>query len=245
MISKNELKFIRSLKNKKYRVSEKRFLVEGSKNVLELMSSDFDVKTILVTKDFFEEHEALFKDHHVEVVSKKVLTEVSSLKTNEKVLAVAHTKEYSVADLDSSRVLFALDGVNDPGNLGTIIRTLDWFGIDQLVCSEDSVEFYNPKVISATMGSFARIKVIYTDLPKFLESEERPKVGADMNGTNLLDWKPSTNEIVVMGSESHGIRDEIKPHLNGLISISGKGEAESLNVGVATGIIAGKLVGSV
>lgn len=244
MISKNELKFIRSLKNKKYRVSEKCFLVEGVKNVLELLDSDFHVRWVAGTKEFQNSHLQELKEVNFKEISKKELNAISSLKTNESVLAVAETRDHSKKDLDNSKIIFALDGVNDPGNFGTIVRTLDWFGIHQMVCSENSVEYYNPKVISATMGSFTRVKVVYTDLFSFLDAAECPIVGADMSGIDLKNWQPHDPMIVVMGSESHGLSQEVRSLLDEVISIKCHGRAESLNVGVATGIISAKITQS-
>ena len=237
MISKNELKFIRSLKNKKYRVSEKCFLVEGSKNVLELLDSNFKIRWVVGTKEFRNVNDRNLEGADFKEIPKSDLSAISTLKTNDSALAVVQCKEFVLEDIDLSGVIYGLDGISDPGNLGTIIRTLDWFGVDQIVCSKDSVEFYNPKVIAATMGSFTRVKIVYTDLVPFLKSSEVSTVGADLTGMDLVQWQPSKPLIVVMGSESHGISQEVKKCLGSLISIKGTGKAESLNVGVATGII--------
>lgn len=245
MISKNELKSIRSLKNKKYRESEKRFLVEGTKNVLELLKSDFRVEKILGTEEFQKDYSTTLDKTKFSLVTKKELKSVSTLATNESCLAVVHQKKFTLSDIDKSKTIFVLDGINDPGNLGTIIRSVDWFGFDQIVCSKGSVEFYNPKVILSSMGSFTRVKVIHSNLNAFLDDCPSLKVGADMNGQNLKQWVINEPIIVVMGSESHGISPEVKTGLDEVISISGSGSAESLNVGVATGIIAAKIAGSV
>ncbi|MCP4460217.1 MAG: RNA methyltransferase, partial [Cytophagales bacterium] len=180
MISKKELKFIRSLKIKKYRTAEKCFLVEGEKNVLELLSSDYKVKRLLVTKNFLATYEKSIDFLPYDVVSDKDLADVSSFVTNDQVLAVVEMRVLSVKDINLSNQVFVLDGIRDPGNLGTIIRTLDWFGYDQLICSEDTAELYNPKVISASMGSFTRVKVAYCNLEKLLSYYDGIKLGADM-----------------------------------------------------------------
>lgn len=241
MVSKNELKFIRSLKNKKYRLSEKRFLVEGEKNVLELLASDFEVVKVLGTESFLSQHKGSLSGHHFDEIKTSTLSEISNLKSNNAAIAIAVMRNYSLNDLDLNAHLFALDGVNDPGNLGTIIRTLDWFGFDQLACSPDTVELYNPKVISACKGSFTRIKVVYTSLEKLLDKYSGPKIGADLTGTSLHDWRPTGATLMVMGSESHGIKAELKGKLDAMVSIKKAGHAESLNVGVATGIICAHL----
>ena len=241
MISRNELKSIRLLKNKKYRTSERRFLIEGEKNVLELIQSDFEIEKVLVTEKFLSETPTLANTPYLEVVSPKVLTEISTVKTNEKAIAVAVQKDFTISSLSNQKTVFVLDGINDPGNLGTIIRTLDWFGFNQVVCSLDTVEFYNPKVISASMGSFTRVKFFYSDLSDWLASKPETKYGADMDGANVMDWKDASPKIIVMGSESHGIRPEVKTHLDSFLTIPRVGNAESLNVGIATGIICARI----
>jgi len=237
MVSKSELKFIRSLKIKKYRTGEKCFLVEGEKNVLELLSSDFHVVKLLVSEQFLEKHRNALGSWEYSMVSSKVLSEVSTLVTNDQVLAVAQMKAFSHSDIDERRLIIGLDGINDPGNLGTIIRTMDWFGFTQLICSEDTVDFYNPKVISATMGSFTRVKVIQTDLTQFLRAFSGRKIGAEMKGKPLQELAVHPPMALIMGSESHGLRPEVQALLDERITIPRVGGAESLNVGIATGII--------
>ncbi len=241
MLSKNELKSIKSLKVKKYRMREKRFIVEGAKNVLELIHSDFEIELIIGLKDFYERFRNEIKKNRFEIVSSKILEQVGTFKTNETCLAVAKCKEYPLSTLDMKEYVFVLDNVNDPGNLGTIIRTLDWFGFNQLVCSESSAEFYNPKVINSSMGSFKRIRVYYTNLVEFLNSMDIAKYGAEMGGQNMFTSSIMPPSIIVMGSESHGISSEVKEVLTDSIAIPKSGEAESLNVAIAMGIIAGYL----
>ena len=237
MISKSELKFIRSLKIKKYRTAEKRFLVEGEKNVLELLSSDYNVDRLFVTSEFLSHYSAKLDKIPHSVVSVKEMQSASLLTSNDQALAIVSMKDESLVKIDSARFIIVLDGINDPGNLGTIIRTMDWFGITQLVCSEDTVDFYNPKVIQSTMGSFTRIQIRYTRLTDFLSTYKGRKIGADISGTPLSDIGISLPAAIVMGSESHGIRPEIRTLLDEFITISKIGKAESLNVGIATGII--------
>lgn len=241
MLSNKEQKVIKSLKVKKYRLREKRFLVEGTKNVLELLDSDFKVDLILGTEAFLNENNFAATNIRSERVKEDLLSQLGTFKTNEQVLAVAQMKEADSFVYDGKSHLFVLDGISDPGNLGTIIRTLDWFGFRNLVCSSNCAEFYHPRVISSTMGSFTRTKVYYEDLPGFLQGISTPKLGADMGGDSLFQRKSLPPHVIVMGSESHGISDEVKSVLDGYISIPKSGEAESLNVGVATGIIAGYL----
>ncbi len=241
MISKSELKLIKSLKVKKYRLREKRFIVEGAKNVLELIKSSYEVETILCTQDFYQANRGHLGNCYTEIVSEKILNDVGTFKSNDACIAVVHSREDSQEELDFKKQLFALDGVSDPGNLGTIIRTLDWFGFDQLVCSQDSAELNNPKVINSTMGSFTRLKICYLDLENFLDQCDLAKYGAEMNGSNLYETAIDQPSIIVMGSESHGISDAVKSKLDCSINVPRYGTAESLNVAIATGIIASYL----
>lgn len=242
MVSKNQSKFIKSLKIKKYRNLERCFLVEGRKNVIELIHSDYEVRWIIATNEFLKSNEMIFKKISPDKIfeaTPSVLSDIGTFTSNQDCLAVAVMKDDELI-IKPSNTLFVLDGVGDPGNLGTIIRTLDWFGFDQVVCSHDTADFYNPKVINATMGSFMRVKVHYTDLPEFLQTHnDREILGADMSGMDPAQFASNSKpKIVVMGSESHGISQPVVDLLTQKISIPGKGQAESLNVAMATGILA-------
>lgn len=237
MISKSELKFIKSLKIKKYRTAEKCFLVEGEKNILELIHSNYTIKRLLATKNFLDKHQDQVNSLPYEEISVRELSQVSSFVTNDQALAVVEIHTFSLENINLTKNIFVLDGIRDPGNLGTIIRTLDWFGFRQLVCSPDTVELFNPKVISATMGSFVRVKVVYHDLEKFLKNYDGDIIGAVMNGELLEKTKFTNPNLIVLGSESHGISPSIQSLLDHSITIPKYGEAESLNVGVAAGIL--------
>ena len=241
MLSKNEQKFIKSLKIKKYRTREKRFLVEGKKNVLELMNSDFEVDLVIGTSDFIDSHTQHMNDVRSEVIKKDLLTQLSSFKTNETVLAVVKMKAEEEFIYNKNDHLFYLDGVSDPGNLGTIIRTLDWFGFNQVVCSEECAEFYHPRVISSTMGSFARVKVYESGIDMLVKDLKIEVLGADMHGQPIDEVQLDDPAIIVMGSESHGLSELSKKAISNYISIPKYGGSESLNVGIATGIIANHL----
>lgn len=238
MISKRLSKFIKSLKIKKFRARENLFIVEGKKNVIELLSSSYTTRHLLATPEFMEAYEShLSNVRDLHEVTASDLQEIGTFKTNHDCLAVGEVRSFSAEDLDLGTHIFALDGVGDPGNLGTIIRTLDWFGFNQLVCSLDTAEFYNPKVLNATMGSFTRVKTVYTDLKRFIgETTALPVFGADLGGMDIGHWKPAVPSMLVMGSESHGISPEIKEKLKDRIAIPQYGHAESLNVAIATGI---------
>ncbi|WP_370089695.1 TrmH family RNA methyltransferase [Ekhidna sp.] len=240
MLSRKEQKFIKSLKVKKYRTREKCFLVEGAKNVQELISSDFEVEMILGTEEYFSQNLKTGR-YRNEIVSPDLLSQLGTFKTNEDVMAVAKMKDQKANALDFEDHIFVLDGVSDPGNLGTIIRTLDWFGFKQLICSPECAEFYNPKVINSTMGSFTRLRVYTMDLNEFYNSNNLPVYAADMEGKALQSLNVESPVVMVMGSESNGISQTTINSLDGKITIPRYGKAESLNVGIATGIIAGYL----
>ncbi len=238
MISRKQSKFIKSLKIKKYRDIEKAFLVEGKKNVMELIKSDFEIKSIVCTQLFSELNPfVLNKNFEVIVSSEQDLSQLGTFKVNNECLAVVKKKECSIAQADLSDFTFVLDDISDPGNLGTIIRTMDWFGFKNLVCSEHTADLYNPKVINSTMGSFTRVKVYYTDIVQFIKQSKKPVFGADMGGDQLTKTKFPKSSLFVMGSESNGISPRVRSLLTSTVSIQGFGKAESLNVGIATGII--------
>ena len=241
MLSKTELKYIKSLKIKKYRTRGKRFLVEGEKNVLELLNSDFETELILGLPKFGRANKSALSGYRYEEVKSNVLEQAGTFKTNGSCIAVAKTKAFDVKEVDLGKQVFALDGVSDPGNLGAIIRTLDWFGFDQLVCSESCADFYNPKVINSTMGSFRRVKVCYTGLDAFLDMADVPIYGAEIDGINLFESKIESPSVIVLGNESHGLSLQVKAKLTESITIPRFGRAESLNVSMATGLVAGYL----
>ena len=234
MISKNELKIIKSLKIKKFRVQERKFLIEGLKNVQELLKSDFEIEYLLCTK----EYQDFFKHVPHEVISKEQLNSISTLSTNSSCVAVAKIMPFDHRDIDYTDHIIVLDSVGDPGNLGSIIRSLDWFGFNQIVCSTDCADFHNPKTISATMGSFTRIKPYYLDLDEFLSRSHAPTYGMDLDGANLSNMVFSEPGLFVMGSESHGISQRVSGRIQHRITIPKVGHAESLNVAMATSILA-------
>ncbi len=210
---------------------------------MELINSDFVLRHIVGSESFFSSHPDL--EGHAKAVktTAKVISSISSFSTNDQVVAVAEIKTYDLSDLDQSKTTLALDGIADPGNLGTIIRTLDWFGLDQLFLSSSSVDVYNPKTVSATMGSFTRIKVAQGDLPGFCRNFKGVKVGAQMTGDSPKRLSMRQEPILlVMGSESHGISSPVLEMLDYSVTIPRIGRAESLNVGIATGILCHEMV---
>ena len=240
MLSRKDQKFIKSLKVKKYRTREECFLIEGAKNVQELVQSDFEIEMVVGTEEFFSLNLKSAK-HRNEIVKADLLGQLGTFKTNEDAIAIARMKSWTLENVQFNDHLFVLDGVGDPGNMGTIIRTLDWFGFNQLICSTDCAEFYHPKVINSSMGSFTRVKVISTDLKAFYDINELQVLSADMKGTAIEKLAIEQPKVIVMGSESHGIGEISRRYTSEFISIPRLGNAESLNVGIATGIIANHL----
>ena len=240
MLSKKDQKFIKLLKVKKYRTREKCFLVEGAKNVQELLNSDFEIEMVIGTEHFFSLNLTTNNCRH-ELVKADLLSQLGTFKANEDGIAITRMKNWELSDIKFNDHVFVLDGVSDPGNVGTIIRTLDWFGFEQLVLSPGCAEFYHPKVINSTMGSFTRVRSVTVDLETFFSLNQQSILGADMGGTDITKLDLTQPSIIVMGSESHGIGADTRKKVNEFISIPKFGSAESLNVGIATGIIASHL----
>ncbi|MEG2319410.1 MAG: RNA methyltransferase [Mucinivorans sp.] len=222
MLTKNEIRFIRSLADKSTRQSAALFVVEGRKMVQEVQNSP------LVVEQLFE----------VGVnCTQGEMERISFLKSSTPVLALVHIP---TTELQSPRegVTLLLDGVQDPGNMGTILRSADWFGIRQVVCSPDTVDCYNPKVVQASMGAITRLKVSYTELPEYLSEEQRPIYGTLLRGaTNIYQVVLSQECCLVMGSEGHGISPQVEQRLTQGLFIPRPGSGESLNVGVACAVV--------
>ncbi|HEV8513490.1 MAG TPA: RNA methyltransferase [Cyclobacteriaceae bacterium] len=238
MVSKAKIKYLKSLQVKKYRKQEQSFVVEGAKSVQELLGSSFDVTWVGGTKDFLQTHARQLASRKIEVaeVSAKELEQLGSFQTNETVMAVAKMKQNSLPDLKDEFVLL-LDDLRDPGNVGTIIRTADWYGIKNIIASDETADFYNPKTISATMGSFCRVNVFYTNLSEFFRQNKLPVFGAFMDGANVHQLDFGKSGLIVIGNESNGISEEVSQFVQQRITIPKIGGAESLNAGIATGII--------
>ncbi len=240
MISKAQIKLLQSLKQIKFRREHGLFVAEGPKIVGELPVSDIKVEAVYALEEWIEHSKGKFEYLKAEInqVSPKELERISGLRTPNHVLAVCKIPERDPEEIsDYDELMIALDGIRDPGNLGTIIRTADWFGIRNIVCSDDCVDVYNPKVVQATMGSIARVKVFYTDLADYLSSTSMPVYATVMEGESIWDASPGKG-IYVIGNESNGIRAEVLMHASNKISIpTAEGDAESLNAAVATGIV--------
>lgn len=240
MITKNTIKLIQSLKQAKYRKEHGLFVVEGRKTVEELLNSSFEVTALYATEDYLGQHET--PSPIVETVNTIQMEQMSSLETPPGILAVARIPEHGLPITLNDPLTLVLDGIANPGNMGTIIRTAEWFGIQTIVCSQDCVEIWNPKVIQATMGSIFRMNVVDTTLEPFLKKtreEGKAIYGALLHGENLFQMRKWDNGIVVIGSESHGIREHLLPYITNPITIprAPGSITESLNASMATGII--------
>jgi len=247
MFSKQQQKYVQSLQIKKYRQEHATFLVEGSKSVLELMDSDFQVELLLCTPKFFEENEKKIKKISVEQISQTELEKISTLQSNDAAVAVVKMKNNESLQADSKEFVLVLDDIRDPGNLGTILRIADWYGIKKVICSNTTVDFYNPKVISASMGSFTRIRTYYTDLQTYFEliSGQKPAIiGTFLNHENLHQFIFPEAGYIVLGNESNGIGDVVEKFVSHKVTIPRFGHAESLNVGIATAIVLDNLMRS-
>jgi TrmH family RNA methyltransferase len=240
-LSKNKISHISSLQQKKFRTEHNEFIVEGKKSVEEFIRSGFVLSCLVLSDELGFDYGSIAPDK-IFVAGEKERQKISALSTAPDVLAVFKIKKQQEFDYHDSLSL-VLDGVRDPGNLGTIIRTADWFGIQNIFCSLDSVDCYNPKVVQATMGSLARINIVYTDLIPLVEKAKSidgfEVMGAFMNGENIAQLKFSGKGFLVMGNESDGIRNDVEKYISQKISIpkSKSSNAESLNVSVATAVL--------
>jgi TrmH family RNA methyltransferase len=241
MISKNQLKLIHSLEQKKQRKKLGLFLVQGEKNVNELFASDFEIVNLFASAEYINKHATRLNEQqlvHLTIESTvEELQKAGTLQTNNSVIAIVKCKVYDTPCIQDNELILILDQVGDPGNLGTIIRVADWYGIKHVICSTDCADLYNPKVIAATMGSFVRVKVSHTDLFDYLSEQDKPIYGAFLEGKNIHTSQLSTSAFIVMGSESHGISEAVSQLITDKITIPNFGLAESLNVAMATGII--------
>ncbi len=234
MLSKNQIKFINSLKIKKFRTQEQMFLVEGKKAVEELLNSTIKLHQMYATK----EYPNVFEIDKPNWITEKELKVISQFSSPNQVIAIFKIPEKK--EISNKGLTLLLDGINDPGNLGTIIRMCDWFDVSEIVCSIDTVDCFNPKVVQATMGSIARVSIHYTNLSHFLKNDKRPIYGALLEGENVYQSKLAEEAILIMGNEANGISNEIQKFITKPITIPQFGKTqktESLNVSTATAIL--------
>lgn len=242
MLSKNDIKHIKSLEHKKFREEKGLFLAEGHKLVSEL-TGIFRCTLIAATTDWLKGHGSISAER-IETVSPDELKRASLLKTPQDVLAIFHIPSDGT-DLTTAakdNLVLALDDVQDPGNLGTIVRIADWFGIKNVFCSKGTADIYNPKAVQATMGAISRVRVQYTDLTRSIQQlpREIPVYGTFLNGEKIYDASLTKNGIIVMGNEGNGIGAELEKSVTKRLFIpnwpEGAATSESLNVAIATAI---------
>ena len=241
MITKNQVKYIQSLGQKKWRDSEQVFIAEGPKLVNELLiAGNCKIIQLYALKDWMENVRGVVE---VMEVSIDELQKISQLSTPNQVLAIVKKIRWESEPAVRDNISLALDEIQDPGNMGTIIRLADWFGIKNIFCSMNCADVYNPKVVQASMGSITRVRVEYTDLPALLEKSNGVRNYASvLNGRDITKLERLKEGIIIIGNESKGISDAVLTLANVQITIPRKGNAESLNAAVATGIILSHLV---
>lgn len=241
MISKNKISELKKLSQKKFREERGLFVVEGTKSVCDLLASSLPVEELFATEAWTEAHRAELSHVPFTVVTPAELERITALSTPQAVLAVVRTPHFTTADLDFGDALLVLDGIRDPGNLGTILRTADWFGFRQVLCSEDCVEWTNPKTVQATMGSFARVKVVYAHLPECLSQVQGRIFGTFMQGEPIQNIDFQKNDILVIGNEGKGISPEVAQCVQQRVSVplasANPSHAESLNASIAASIV--------
>jgi TrmH family RNA methyltransferase len=234
MLSKNQIKLITSLQQKKQRFAHQLFFAEGIKGIQELLESNFELVHLYTTQNDFDE---VSNDKKV-LLDQQELKKITALATPNTCLAVF--KIPSEKKIIESGLILALDSIRDPGNLGTILRLCDWFGIGQLICSKETVDIYNPKVVQATMGSIARVNVNYIDLETFISQTQLPVFGTFMDGTNIYKTNLLQEGVIIMGNEANGISPEIEKLIKNRLTIPRFGtlqKTESLNVATSTAIV--------
>ncbi len=245
MLSKSKIKLVNQLRQKKHRQLNNMFFVEGSRCTIDFLNSDTSLIDLFATEEWLENNDQNVKITNPIAVNKKELKKISALANPSDVLAVFELpSSETIIKIDNSNLSIALDNISDPGNLGTIIRTADWFGITDIYCSNNTVDAFNPKVVQATMGSLSRTNIVYTDLHKLLSNRPNniPVFGAFLDGISLHEYEPHEAGIILIGSEAHGISNELTPLIDNKITIPMANKnidnrPESLNASVAASII--------
>jgi RNA methyltransferase, TrmH family len=246
MLSKTHSKYIQSLHHKKLRDAENVFIAEGNKTVPELLAAEnFECKEIVATTEWLQQNSLLLQKYFHAMVHEVLpheMGKISTLATASDVLAIFKKKPVEAINI-KGQISLVLDTIQDPGNLGTIIRIADWFGIKNIICSAGSADMYNPKVVQSTMGSLGRVNVLYTDIVQWLQENKNIKAyAAALNGKPLQQFQQLKEGLIVIGNESKGISDEVMQLCAEKITITKVGAAESLNAAVASGIILSHIV---
>jgi TrmH family RNA methyltransferase len=239
MLSKNVVKYIQSLSHKKTRNEEGVFVAEGPKLAEEILKNNLAIKNIYATQKWIAAHD---KNDHIIEVTNDELQRISNFSTANEVLVIAAQQGFQPEIVFKNKMVLALDGVQDPGNFATILRTADWFGIDTIIVSKDTADRYNPKVVQASMGSFLHVNIYYEALENILQNAKVKIYGALLNGTSIYDLPKINEGIILIGNEGNGIREGVMNLITNPVTIPGKGHAESLNAAVAAGIILSQLM---
>ncbi len=244
MIIQNKIKLINSLSKKKYREINKLFIAEGERLINDLMNSDITISEVYATEEWLN-YNIINDNVNICITTEQYLKKISQLKTAPPVIALCQIPNINIDNHSfENNLTLALDDIQDPGNLGTIIRLADWFGVESIICSENTADAFNPKVVQATMGAISRVKLIYTNLEVFLEKQNKmgnPIYGTFLDGDNIYLEEFSPNGIIVMGNEGNGISQKIANKIKKRLLIpsfsTNNLKSESLNVSTATGII--------
>ena len=241
MLSRSQIKYIQSLGHKKSRDADNVFIAEGPKIVRELMNEgNAAIKDVYATKEWITSQKNIGNIRVTEVTEEE-LKQISQQMTPNQVLCVAEKLKWDILPL-KGRITLALDNIQDPGNVGTIIRIADWFGVQQVILSDDCADIYNPKVVQASMGSIVRVRTFYQDLNAFLDKTDVRKFAAVLEGQPVNKLGAIKEGVFIIGNESKGIHESLMKRVNVHVTIPGKGRAESLNAAVATGIILSHVV---
>ena len=244
-LSKSKIKLIHSLEMKKFRKQENMFVAEGTKSVCDIYNN-LNCITLIATQEWIDNHPEI-KANEIITTSKDDISRASFQKTPQDVIALFEIPHYKLNNDElSNKLSIVLDTIQDPGNLGTIIRIADWFGIENIICSNETTDCFSPKVVQATMGAISRIKIHYTDLNQFLsEIKDIPVFGTFLEGENIYKTELSVNGLIIMGNEGNGIGDQLNKYINKKLHIPNfspfEESSESLNVAVATAIICSEL----
>lgn len=243
MLSKSNISLLQSLQQKKFRREHGLFLVEGYKSVSEFADSAYQIEAVYHTAAIAPKMLKLSQKINSIEISSAIIEKISALKTPADIVATVRIPQWPalVHDTLNKKFSIVLDGIQDPGNMGTIIRTADWYGIESVICSEDCVEVYNPKVVQATMGSLSRINVHYVDLVSVLAQTRLPVYGALLDGENIYNTNFGKEGLIIMGNEGKGLTNKVKQFVTQPVTIPRGGKAESLNVAIATAIFCSEI----
>ncbi|RZK48701.1 MAG: RNA methyltransferase [Pedobacter sp.] len=238
MLSKSQISFIKSLHLKKFRKSEGLFIVEGLKSITEFINSSFKIHSIYIDLDYFSEYPNLPTNIHRIDTNEINLKKISGLQQPQGALALIYIPNNKQIDpkVLKNKFTLVLDDIQDPGNFGTILRTADWFGIENIICSKGTVDMYNLKVVQSTMGALSRINIYYEDLPEFLSNISIPIYGALLNGESIYNTSFKKEGLIILGNEGHGISEKLLDFIQKPVTIPKVGLSESLNVAISAAI---------